>query len=282
MMEFGGMSMTEFSEHLDEKNIRQQLELPEDIALLDRPEHRDTFHLNDGFELDFQSRETLELAQSRPFTYSDSYYDEKGFYHAGNIVGVYKDALDQPEYLDIVDSLDEWQRQETRYTCGVQTHRMIINDKTDFDVTEAELREIALNLGWLEENVGYTGCWQENGMLAELYGLERVSGARVTLDELVSLKQQGASVWMCVDSRILQMPDYPCVPVTNHAVELLGFDFSDKNNPRVILNDPDQENGRGIVYPLEIFRRAACKVDPVSGENVMMYAAAYQRRGAAV
>lgn len=283
MMELGAMSITEFSNQLEETQLRRQLELPDSVELLDRSEQRESFHLKDGWELDFKPKEALELEQTKPFEYSEGYYDANGIYHAGNIIGVYKDALEQPEILDIVDSLDEWQRQETRYTCGVQTHRMIINDKTDFDVTEAELREIALKLGWLQENVGYVGHRIAGGMLAELYGLERVPvDSDMPLDELVELKGQGASVWLCLDSRVTQMPDYPCIPVTNHAVELLGFDFSDKNNPKVILNDPDLENGRGVVYPLEIFRKAACRLDPNTGKETMMYAAAFRTKGASV
>ncbi len=42
----------------------------------------------------------------------------------------------------------------------------------------------------------------------------------------------------------------------DHAVQVIGLDYSDPGNPLVILNDPGTANGGGAMIPLEIFMGA--------------------------
>ena len=44
--------------------------------------------------------------------------------------------------------------------------------------------------------------------------------------------------------------------VADHAVEVIGFDYSDPNNPMVILNDSGTPDGCGELVPLDVFVNA--------------------------
>lgn len=276
--------MSDGSEELTK--LREELELPETVELLERPEQpqeaaeakQETTQLSEGLELEETSREGNELREEAPFAYSDAYVDEDGRYHPEQITGVYQEALEDPGCREIAEDLGRWQQQERRMSCAVQCQRMIINDLTGSEVTESELRRQGKEQDLYRDEVGtYT---EDVGKLAENYGLEREQFENMSVQELMELRQQGVNLIVGVDAALLEYPELEKISSPNHAVEVIGFDLSDAENPRVILNDPGRPDGRGSAYPMDIFEKAACAVNEETGEKTLhTVTGIYQKEG---
>lgn len=215
------------------ETLRETLGLPEQISLLERGE-----------------------AGEGAYTYSEAYTDENSVYHPGQIEGIYTDALDNPRVRELAGDLGQWQFQEKPMSCAVQCQRMVVNSVYGLEVTEGKLRELGERRNWYSDA---DGTYSHNvGRIAETYyAMERSQYVGLGLEELVALKEQGGKLILAVDHHRLARPDLNRPFKADHAVELLDFDFSDEENPKVILNDPGREEGMGSVYPLEIFLKAA-------------------------
>lgn len=230
--------------------LREALRLPEDIRLLEAPE----------------TGETPEC----PFAYSEAYTDENSIYHPGQIKGIYAGSLRDPQVRELAGDLGQWQHQERGMSCAVQVQREIINSAQNLELTEGELREMAGARNWYSDKAGTYG--HDVGRIAEeCFGMERSQYKGIKLEELMALKEQGYQLILGVDHHKLARPQLNRPFKADHAVELLNFDLSDKENPKVILNDPGREEGRGSVYPLEIFLKAAGPTDRATGKPVIHF-----------
>lgn len=268
--------MQENSMKLDE--LREQLELPDSVELIEREEQREsseylteTTEYMQGIELDRRiKKEPRE--PSPPFEYTKDYIASDGRYIPAQIKGVYTDALENPAYKDIVEDLGRWQMQEKKLSCAVQVQRMIIEEENNEEITEAELREIGVENNWYKDNRG-TYLF-DIGKLAEYKGLRSEQFEDMTIEELISLKDTGANILIGVDAHLLQRPSLLKDCKINHAVEFIGYDFTDKENPKVILNDPGQKMGRGVAYSMDVFERATCRIDEATKKKTMYFATA--------
>lgn len=277
---------SEFQENsMDLEDLRKQLELPDSIELIERNKENEpkeyetsTVKLTDGTEIDTRTKkEQQETQEQSPFVYSKAYINSCGEYVPSQIKGVYTEAMDELGYRDVVEDLGRWKQQEREYSCAVQVQKWIISEETDKEFSEAELREIGFEKGWYSDNQGT--YLEDIGKLSEINGLKYERFDNLSMDELIALKSTGANIILGVDSQLLGRPSLPKEFKVNHAVELIGFDFSDKENPKVILNNPGRSSGRGEVYPMDIFERAACKVDEQTGEKSVYFATAVYGRG---
>lgn len=271
----------EFHENnVKSEELREQLELPDSIELIERNEKKElneysaeTLKLTDGTEIDSRSKkETQEQKEQAPFTYSKAYIKADGEYVPAQIKGVYTDAMEELAYRDIAEDLGRWGQQEKSYSCAVQVQKWIISEELGKTFSETELREIGLEKGLYRDS---SGTYLEDvGKLAEMNGLNYEQHSNLKMDELIALKNTGANVILGVDSYLLYRPYLDKEFKANHAVELIGFDFSDAKNPMVIINDPGKSTGRGVAYPMDVFERAACKVDEQTGEKSVYFATA--------
>ena len=92
----------------------------------------------------------------------------------------------------------------------------------------------------------------------EAVGLRVERSEHLTVSDLAMSLAEGEKVICGVNNMILQEPALADLPGinANHAVEVIGIDYSDPGNPKVILNDPGVENGRGIRHNLDVFMDA--------------------------
>ena len=254
----------------EQELLRERLELPESVELLQRelPTHSEaqqsTEILSPGLELDIRTRELPERQES-PYRYSDAYIDPEGKYRPQSITGIYADALEDPEVDALASELHRWEMQEKINSCGIQVQRMIIGDKAGIDVSESELRKKSQEQGWYSTETGtYT---KDLGKLAEQYGLEREVLKGVDIEELRQLKAQGADLIVCLDQVLLERPYLDKPAVSNHVVEVIGFDDSNPEDLKVIINDPGRISGCGAAYSLSMFERAAYSTDPDTGKT---------------
>ena len=133
---------------------------------------------------------------------------------------------------------------------------MIGNEGPGKDYTEAELRQVAEQFNWYKDQIGT--YYTDIGKVAQLfYGMEYEQHEGLQLDELAELKQQGAELIVAVDHALLARPYLPKIATPDHVVELIGFDESDPEHPKVIINDPGRPDGQGAAYPVEMFKRAS-------------------------
>lgn len=267
------MEMNEILENQQELQLREQLELPENVELLDRPPAQEMTE-----SASEQTAEAQEARELNPFSYSEAYVDKNGMYHPQQITGVYKDSLKDANVTEVASELTNWGQQEKRMSCAVRTQMMIGNEGPGRDFSEAELRRIAERNNWYSDRIG---TYLENiGKIAQLcYGMERAQYKGMQIEQLDELKAQGAELIVTVDQALLARPYLPKPTTPDHVVELIGFDYSDAENPKVIINDPGRPDGRGAAYPVDIFKRATYVTDRDTGITGIRNVTALYRGG---
>ena len=268
------MEFDEMLENEKEVQLREELELPDQVELLEREASTEissqirqtTSEMTDGLEVDERSRESVESPEVPSYEYSEAYVDKNGMYHPSQIQGVYKDALEENDCREVASELGNWGMQEKQLSCAVRAQMMIGNENPDIQYTEGELREIAERNKWYSDDIG---TYISNiGKVAELcYDMEREQYKYLEMDALEDLKTQGAELIVTVDHALLAYPDLPKPTTPDHVVEVIGFDHSRKGEPMVIINDPGRSDGRGAAYSYEMFQRAAYVTDKETGQT---------------
>lgn len=155
------------------------------------------------------------------------------------------------------EDMEHWHVQERDDSCAVASQGFVLEELLDQDFTEEELREVAAENGWYVdggENGGTpTDCL---GNLLEYYGLnvERSEGA--TIQDIEDCLNKGGKVIVGVDADEIWYDEEDSVYApdgANHALEVIGVDYSDPENPMVILNDSGSPDGCGEMVPLDEF-----------------------------
>lgn len=212
------------------------VEIPNNVEVLDRPD------------------ETLE----RAFEYSEPYIDESGFYVPRQINGVYEDALESGEATEVIEALNVWHMQDGDYSCAVVCSEMELNRQLDAGITEAELCREGENQGWYDPESGTAPDDIKEYAAAHNLKTETYYN-NFSLNDIHEMKEDGTGVIVAVDNMLLARPELaevkPCD--VNHVVEIVGFDYSDSQNPLVIINDPGTPFGQGAAYELDTFAQAA-------------------------
>lgn len=164
-----------------------------------------------------------------------------------------------------VEDMAYWHMQTHDNTCAVVSQEFILEDLTGQQFDENELMQIAQDHGWYNPEGGTT--MDNVGKLLEFYGLH-VEQSNGTTDSLETALSHGDKVIVGIDADEIwsngsdtlhdQLDSVRGIPDSdaNHAVEVIGIDHSDPNNPMVILNDPGHPGGQGSMIPLELFQQA--------------------------
>lgn len=154
--------------------------------------------------------------------------------------------------------LDNWQLQETNYTCAIVAQMAEIEELLNIDLDEADLRQIALEKGWASEGVGTTPA--DTGKLMEYMGIPVERSLGNGLSDLRACLERGVHPIVGVDADELWngYNEELVVPGrdANHVVQVIGIDESDPSNPMVIINDSGVLNGCGAMVPADMFVNA--------------------------
>lgn len=159
------------------------------------------------------------------------------------------------EGYHIQDAAKQWHRQSTDYTCAVCSQEFIINEFTDFNVSEAELINIAKENGWLDEG----GTTPESaGKILEYFGIDTQKNYEGTYEDLKNALDCGGRVLVAVDSAVLWTDGYGNYPLygADHAIEVIGIDDSDPENITIIVNDSGDPEGCAKSYSYDEFMEA--------------------------
>ena len=185
----------------------------------------------------------------------------------GNISGTtfyeldnYDPANSNPDQVvgQLPDDLEVWECQGNTNRCALYSQKFVIEQLcpgTEVDIEEMEA--IAEANGWYDDG---TQALNMDKML-EYYGLESEMSFNNELSDLQeALADENSRVIVSIDAdQIWSGSDLNIFsPETsaNHAVEVVGIDYSDPENPMVILCDSGSPNGCGEMVPLDTFEDA--------------------------
>ena len=160
------------------------------------------------------------------------------------------------EAHDVASAAREWHEQRSDSTCAICSQEFIINEFTGANVTEGELAEIAEANGWYDPEGGTSP--QNVGNLLELYGIDVEKHFNGTIGDIKDTLDQGGRVIVGVDSDVLWVEGVGTYPASgaDHAIEVVGYDDSDPDDVRVIINDSGIQDGCGKSVPLDEFLEA--------------------------
>lgn len=173
------------------------------------------------------------------------------------------DIIGDPE-----DDMEHWRMQEHPDTCAIVAQEFILDDIGEdygIDFSEEQLREQAIENGWYIPGGGTP--MNDVGKLLEANGVEVETDSGYTLEDIENKLEDGQKIIVGIDSdeiwyseddfddsmyESLGMPGQGA----NHAVQVIGIDKTDPDNPVVILNDPGTPNGKGLRVPADEFADA--------------------------
>lgn len=156
---------------------------------------------------------------------------------------------------DPTGNMENWHWQETGTSCAVASQEFVLEQLTGREFEEAQLRELAEENGWYDIQGGTP--MDDVGNILEYMGLHVEQSMGNTMDDIVQCLQNGGQVIVGVDSSELWngTNDEMFGPGmdADHAVQVTGIDFSNPDQPMVILNDPGAANGGGAMVPMDSF-----------------------------
>ena len=155
-------------------------------------------------------------------------------------------------------AMEHWEFQGDTQRCTVYSQMFVIEELTGAELDIDELCEFAQENGWFSEANGASPS--DMNKLLDTYDIENELTYNNSLDDLEQALANGDKVIVCVDSDEYAMGENDDVYIPqdgpNHAVEVIGIDRTDPENPMVILNDSGVPNGAGEMVPMATFEDA--------------------------
>ncbi len=159
---------------------------------------------------------------------------------------------------DPAESMEVWEFQGDTNRCAVYSQKFVIEEITGEDVDIEELADLAEANNWFSEEGG-TPILDMNRIL-DHFGIENEMSFHNNADDLKECLDNGGKVIVAVDADEIWYGDDDTLFApdegVNHAVQVIGIDYSDPDAPMVILNDSGTPNGCGEMVPLEVFMDA--------------------------
>lgn len=163
------------------------------------------------------------------------------------------DVIGNPE-----ESMTYWEFQGNTGRCAIYAQKFIIEQYTGQEVDIEDLVNTAESRGWFSEE---TGTYIYNGnKLLDLYGVPNEASYNNDITDLRDALDSGKMVIVSVDADEYWGQDsddvFSPADGVNHAVQVIGIDESDPENPMVILNDSGSQRGCGEMVPVDVFMDA--------------------------
>ena len=140
------------------------------------------------------------------------------------------------------DVLDLWESQGSTNRCAIYSQKFVIEEFTGREIDIQELVDVAIDNGWFSERGGT--------LLIDMAQLLDYEDLVLCLENCskVIFSIDADEVWFGEDEDLYSPNDS-----VNHAIEVIGIDNSDPDNPMVIVNDSGHPDGQGALYPLDQF-----------------------------
>lgn len=156
------------------------------------------------------------------------------------------------------EAMDEWEFQGDTNRCALYSQKFIIDEMTGEDVDIEEIADIAEENGWFTEDDG-TNLSDMNQILNH-FGIENEMSFGNDLDDLQECLSNGGKAIVSIDADEIWYGENDDIFIPNdgpnHAVEVIGIDNSDPDNPMIILNDSGNPDGCGEMVPADVFMDA--------------------------
>jgi hypothetical protein len=157
---------------------------------------------------------------------------------------------------DPAASMEYWENQPYSGPCSLYAQSFAIEELLGRDIDMGEFLDIAEANGWCDED-GSTPVYM-CGYMLEYYGCEVDTSVNADISDIEECLKNGGKAVVAIDADEIWYNQYgeseEFLPDgVNHAVEVIGIDYSDPDNPMVILNDSGTTDGRGSMYPLDLF-----------------------------
>ena len=189
--------------------------------------------------------------------------DEIAYFQDTDDNGIPDTPNDDSIIGDPADDMEHWHEQTHGDTCAVVSQEFILNELLEKTLVKMNCNRKPVITAGTPPGAGTPlECM---GNLLEAHGIpvERETGC--SLQDISDKLANGEKVMVAIDSEEIWYPDQvdqddalanafgmPGQGV-NHAVQVIGIDNSDPNNPMVILNDPGSRDGQGDMVPADRF-----------------------------
>jgi len=156
------------------------------------------------------------------------------------------------------EDMTHWECQGNTNRCALYSQMFAIEELTDCDLNMDDFAQIAKENGWFTEEGG-TLLTDMNKML-DYYHVDNDMKLNGTMEDIVNCLNQGGKVIVGVDGNEIIDPNHDSSSFApndpNHAIEVIGVDYSDPDNPMVIINDSGHPDGCGEMVPVDQFVNA--------------------------
>lgn len=158
------------------------------------------------------------------------------------------------------EDMEHWEYQGQTGRCAIYAQKFAIEAITGREIPIEELVAVAEENGWFVpgENEGTVSLNMDK--LVEYYGVENEMSFNNDIESLEEALNDGHKVIVSVDSGQIWKGEendiFSPETTADHAVEVIGIDRTDPENPMVVLNDSGTPNGCGELVPLEVFENA--------------------------
>ena len=152
--------------------------------------------------------------------------------------------------------MESWHEQAEQNSCAVCCQEFVAEQLLDREFSEQELIHMATERGWYDPETGTT--LGDVGNLLEELGLEVERESGLTLPDLFHELESGHKLICAVNNMVLEDPGFADLPGinANHAVQVIGIDYSNPEGVRVILNDSGVSYGMGREVSADTFVKA--------------------------
>lgn len=240
----------------------------EDIILKEEISDQDGDGLPDTYGIQVSSNGNYGF-ETAPLCSMDMETGKTGLDHieagsAGTVFGTYADELGKfnPAQADMnrvcgdpESAMEEWEYQGDTGRCALYAQKFVIEEFTGADIDMEELARLAEGNGWFSENSG-TPLLNMDKVL-DYYGLDSDMSFHNDITDIQECLKSGGKIIVAVDADEIWYGEnddlFTPGDGANHAVEVIGIDRTNPEEPMVILNDSGNPNGCGEMVPLETF-----------------------------
>ena len=187
--------------------------------------------------------------------------------HAGCVAGTYADELRNfnPDHADMdavsgdpETSMQEWEYQGDTGRCALYSQKFILDELTGQDIDMEDMADFAVQNGWFDEANG-TAALNMNKML-DHFGIENDMHFHASVSDIEDCLNAGGKVIVSIDADEIWYGSnenlFTPGSSANHAVQVIGIDHTDPDQPMVILNDSGSPEGCGEMVPMDVFTDA--------------------------
>ena len=170
------------------------------------------------------------------------------------------EAVTDPDAIsgDPASSMEVWECQGPTNRCALYSEKFVIEELTEQDIDIEDFADVAKENGWFTEDGGTTFLNMNN--MLDYYGIENEMTFHNNISDIENCLSNGGKVIVSIDCDEIwygkENNIFSPESGANHAVEVIGVDRTDPENPMVILNDSGSPYGKGEMIPLDVFEGA--------------------------